>query len=116
MYNSILLIFNSVLVFCMIAHSNVQSKTLNRIAKSSFAIYLIHCHIFIVNHIHVPCVGYISERFDTPIFLLLALLTYSVIVFCTCIVIDQLLSPLWGVVDKFGVKLDKILVDHTENR
>lgn len=104
-YNGVFLLFNSILIICMIANINIQSRKINKIAKSAFAIYLIHCHILLIFNLHIPILQTLSDKYDTPFTLLILILGYSFIIFIICILIDQFLMPLWNYIDRLLKKI-----------
>lgn len=104
-YNGLLLMVNSILFICFVANRVEQHPIINRIAKSSFAIYLIHCHGLFVYHLHVPIVQLLSDKYDIPFLLFMSIFGYAILVFCACILIDQLLMPLWNAIGRLLKKV-----------
>lgn len=90
-YNTIGLIFFSILFFYCFKSLNVQNKWINLMAKSTFAIYLIHGNSIVTYHrwIYDPYtqigvgIGNIHLRF-------LYLIVSAVVICVACILVDQL--------------------------
>lgn len=104
-YNGLLLMVNSILFICFVANRIEQHPIINKIAKSSFAIYLIHCHGLFVYHLHVPIVQLLSDKYDIPFLLFMSIFGYAILVFCACILIDQLIMPLWNAIGRLLKKV-----------
>lgn len=94
-YHSPFILISSALFICMIANMQIQSAGVNRIAKSTFAIYLLHCSGLAMDLINKPIIRQMIENTNQGILLLLYLFLYAIIVFIVCIVIDQVLMPMW---------------------
>lgn len=107
-YCSPLLIINASLVFILFSQLNLKSKTINNLAKSTLAIYLIHCQPTIHKFIILPVVEMFSRKAFSHSFYELSegIELYKILVFfyaagCTIFVmagsifIDKSLFPIW---------------------
>lgn len=109
-YCSPLLYANAILVFMMIGKMKFQSKSVNWMAASAFAVYLIHYHPIVFNNVLKPGADYILIFFDnTPSGVITLFFLYAIVIFCVCILIDKLLQPLWTFVGNKCAIIDKII-------
>ncbi len=92
-YNSIGVVTCSLLLFLGFSHLKIQSNIINRIAASTFAVYLMHMHPAIAPYYHDVC-EYLFYNFSTAEYLLL-ISGFIAGVFVTAIVVDQLRKWLW---------------------
>ena len=95
-YHSPFILISSVLFLCMIANTNIKSVFVNRLAKSTFAIYLLHCSGLANEQFNKPMLQFIIDVTSSKYEVYFSIFTYSVIVFWICLLIDQLLSPMWN--------------------
>ncbi len=93
-YCSFGLLFNALLFFMWIGGMRFRSRQVNRIARSSLLIYLLHGAPFVANHLIAPFVlQYICPIADRWL-LLGAILLFTLVVVTLCIIIDRLLGPI----------------------
>lgn len=90
-YNRILMVVFASLFFCVFCRLSIQSKLINNIAKSSFAIYLIHGNNIVTYHrwLYDPFTQY-GLQLDGTFLKLIYLFTIAFVVCIVCIVIDQI--------------------------
>nr|WP_301379823.1 acyltransferase [uncultured Alistipes sp.] len=104
-YCSFGLLVNALLFFVWIGGLRFHSPRINRIARSSLAIYLIHGAPFVALHVIEPFV----QRFICPIphrsLLLGAVLLMTLDIVAACVAIDHLLNPVWRRIDCLGMRL-----------
>ena len=109
-YCSPILYLNAIIVFMMFGKLNVQSQTINWIASSVFAIYLIHYNPVIWQSFIKLGADYIlSVCYNSPLGVIPLYLVYAVIICMLCIIIDKLLHPLWNYSNKKFVLIDQKL-------
>lgn len=95
-YCSPLLYVNAILVFMMIGKMKFQSKSVNWMAASAFAVYLIHYHLIVFNNVIKPGANQILAFCNnTPSGVIPLFFLYAIVIFCVCILIDKILQPLW---------------------
>lgn len=94
-YNGAGVILCSVLLFLGFKHMSLQSKIINRIAASTFAVYLFHMHPAMRIYYKDVC-SYLFYNFNTFTYILLISL-FIVGVFLFAVVIDQIRIRLWNV-------------------
>lgn len=95
-YHSPFILVSSALFICMISNLQMLSNSINKIAKSTFAIYLLHCSGLVMNYVNKPVLQQIVDQFNSGSMIIICLFAYSVILFMACIAIDQLLLPMWN--------------------
>jgi len=101
-YCSPILILNAALLFMAFSRKFFYLKYVNLIASSMFAVYLLHCHPFIVG-LYQPNISQILSISLSKIYALSALCTVLIIVLS--VLIDKMLTPIWRCGDKLCVKL-----------
>lgn len=91
-YNSIGLTVFSILFFCGFREIKLQSSFINKIAKSSFAIYLIHGHNIVTYHrwVYNPFTEFGLTIEDSGWSRLLYLCAVAFVIVTFCILIDQI--------------------------
>lgn len=104
-YSSIGLMLNSILVFIIVGKMSFRSRTINYMAKSSLAIYLLHENRpYLVGLLGNGASLLINNTHSVVLLIggciLLALLTIFV-----CIAIDKMLSPIWNAINRMGTLL-----------
>lgn len=104
-YCSPLLILNATLIFLLFSKLKIQSKYINCMAGSMFAVYLIHSHPVIYKWIFIP----VSVRilYTSPIWYLFACIALSMLILSLCYVVDACMSPIW----KHGNVISNIIED-----
>lgn len=103
-YNSPFLWMNAVLTFMLITSISFQSNTINKMAKSCLSIYLLHCS-FVSWMLVRPVMDYIMGFSDSIFFTFASTCIVALLIVFVCIAVHFLLSPLWRLFDKMGVKL-----------
>lgn len=105
-YNSPLLILNSIIVFILMAKLNIQSKSINYVAASSFAIYLIHTHPYIRFVVLPPICKNVVNSYMNNYMALMVIFLLSVVIMVAAVIIDKGLTPLWKMMSKTGNLLE----------
>ena len=91
-YNSPFIVVSSLLVLLMFSKLHVQSKVINYLSSSAFAVYLIHAHPLLWDE-YLNLFPPIYAKYPNLLGVLLMMLV-AVIIFFLCIAIDKILSPL----------------------
>ena len=104
-YSSPFLLVNSILLFILFGRIRIQSRSINWMAKSSFAIYLIHANRpYVIGAIGCAAL-WILKQTDNEILIIIGCVGLTLIVLVASIVIDKLLTPIWKQMDILGNKL-----------
>lgn len=109
-YCSPLLILNATIIFLLFSKLRIQSKYINCMAGSMFAVYLIHSHPVIYKWIFIP----VSVRvlYTSPIQYLLTCIAISMLIIMLCYVVDVCLSPIWKFGEIVSIKIEKNMLKH----
>lgn len=102
-YTSIGLLLNSLVFFMLIGGMKFHSKLVNRMGKSSLAMYMLHGTPLVIYRLLPPVVMFLYYWVDANVFLfmmLLLLLTSVIVVLCW--LVYEALSPLWRYIDRVG--------------
>ena len=91
-YNSPFIVVSSLLVLLMFSKLQLQSKVINYLSSSAFAVYLIHAHPLLWDE-YLNLFPPIYAKYPNLLGVLLMMLV-AVIIFFLCIAIDKILSPL----------------------
>ncbi len=91
-YNSPFIVVSSLVVLLMFSKLKFQSKVINYLSSSAFAVYLIHAHPLLWDE-YLNLFPPIYAKYPNLLGVLLMMLV-AVIIFFLCIVIDKILSPL----------------------
>nr|WP_311470727.1 acyltransferase family protein [uncultured Porphyromonas sp.] len=102
-YSSPLNIIGAVCLFITFSRLKIQSHSINWVASSVLAVYLIHCNEHLIHHF-IAFVRQLS-LYPTETFLVY-LLGFLIVVFIGSILIDQVRKILWGAI--FFPLLDKL--------
>ena len=112
-YCSPILILNAVLLFILFSRLHFKSKSVNWLAGSVFAVYIIHHQNFVLYKLIGPLVLTLYGEHYSPLILILYLGLYSLLIMFVCIMIDKLFTPLYNVfiqyVAELGEKANKSL-------
>ena len=102
-YNSPLLLLNASLLFILFGKMEFHSRSVNRLAKHSFAIYLIHGMAILAVSVERPFVNAVFHHTGNNVFLTVPLLfVLACLIMFGCIAVDSLLNPVWKWVDRQG--------------
>ncbi len=85
-YNSIFNVIGSIALFLVFAKFKFSSRLINKIAKHTLAIYIIHVNTFIVKYIFRNCLK--TDIFWKSNFLTLHLVASVFIIFIICLLVD----------------------------
>ena len=91
-YNSPFIVLSSLLVLLMFSKLQFQSKVINYLSSSAFAVYLIHAHPLLWDE-YLNLFPPIYAKYPNLLGVLLMMLV-AIIIFFLCIAIDKILSPL----------------------
>ena len=91
-YNSPFIVVSSLLVLLMFSKLQLQSKVINYLSSSAFAVYLIHAHPLLWDE-YLNLFPPIYAKYPNLLGVLLMMLV-AVIIFFLCIAIDKILRPL----------------------
>ena len=91
-YNSPFIVVSSLVVLLMFSKLHVQSKVINYLSSSAFAVYLIHAHPLLWDE-YLNLFPPIYAKYPNLLGVLLMMLV-AIIIFFLCIAIDKILSPL----------------------
>ena len=91
-YNSPFIVVSSLVVLLMFSKLQFQSKVINYLSSSAFAVYLIHAHPLLWDE-YLNLFPPIYAKYPNLLGVLLMMLV-AVIIFFLCIAIDKILSPL----------------------
>lgn len=109
-YNSPLLLLNASLLFVIFGKMEFHSRSVNRLAKHSFAIYLIHGMAVLAVFVERPFVNAIFHQTGNNVFLTVPLLfVLACLIMFGCIAVDSLLNPVWKWMDRQGVNAQERL-------
>ena len=101
-YCSPILIFNASLLFIVFSIVSFYSKWVNTVASSMLAVYLLHCHPYMIQ-MYQP---YVCEYMHTtPIRIFAAAFATAIIIMLISITIDKILFPIWRLYDKVIIKI-----------
>lgn len=114
-YASIGLLINAILFFIIIGKWKFKSRFINHIAKSSLAIYLLHASYLLRDKFIEPYVMTYTYNFqNSQLILFGGLIAMAIIIILVCVLIDNLLSPVWSMINRLGKKC-QLKVDYFIN-
>lgn len=102
-YCSPILLINSIMFFILVGQIKVQSNIINRIAKSSLPIYLLHGSPIIIYDIISPLAINIYNHINNPTLFIVAIILFTLLIMLSCIIIDNLLNPIWKIINIMGI-------------
>ena len=109
-YNSPLLMLNALLFFIPFMRIEFRSKTINWLAGSCFAIYLIHSSDLFIQH-PIKYFAMELQTMTSSVYGTMGLvIVLAIIIFFSAIAIDKLLTPLWKLEVHISEKLNKTKV------
>lgn len=103
-YDNPLVIISSIALLLSFNKLSIQSNCINIIAKSSFAVYIIHFNPFIFPFFR-DVVRYL-ELYYSNVSLILVLFLFMVVVFLICVVVDQIRICTWNFLSCLFKKTD----------
>lgn len=103
-YDNPLVIISSISLLLSFTKLSFQNKYINIIAKSSFAVYIIHFNPFIFPFFR-DVVRYL-ELYYSNVSLILVLFLFMVVVFLICVVVDQIRICTWNFLSCLFKKTD----------
>lgn len=102
-YSSPLLLVNSIILFIFFGKLKIQSQSINWMAKSSLAIYLIHANRpYIIGIIGIMSTWLISLT-DNTIIITAGCILLAIVAIIAAIGLDKLLTPIWTQIEKLGI-------------
>ena len=93
-YCSPILILNASLLFLIFSRIHFSSRTINWLAGSVFAVYILHHQPLILYKLIQPCVLYVYRECTSPLFLLTILSFMALAILLLGIIVDKLFSPI----------------------
>ena len=112
-YSSIGLLFNAILFFIIVGHlkfSNKVGNIINKMAKASLLIYILHCSNFVFSSIIKPLSLLIFEKSSSIVVILLYQIVLSVLIVISCCFIYRLLYPVWSSINNKSTKHADLLI------
>jgi len=98
-YNNPIVVLESAALLLLFAGLKFQSKVVNFVSASAFAVFLLHLNpYFYFNHFKPHIIGFAGDYPPTQAFLLIA--AYLLAVFALAVLIDQLRILLWRPIEK----------------
>lgn len=105
-YNCPIVILSSVCLFLYFAKMTIKSNLINIIAKSSFAVYLFHCHPILFENVYCSSIKRIFEQNSYSLYLLYSLCVIAIFFF-TAVLLDRIRIILWDRLDVILFRNDK---------
>lgn len=110
-YCSPVLIINAMLVLCCTLNLDFKSKTINWLASSSLAIYLIHT--LILYSLIAPVAQMIYEYNSSVFFVMPLIFAWGAVVSVGCMFADKLLWPVWKLFGLLVPPLERLVQNVT---
>lgn len=104
-YCSPMLILNAIWMFLIIGKFHFHSNFVNKIGKTSLAMYMIH-GTFLFSIIN-PIVIYFYELNNTVPMVLLNVFVVTLLTLTACVLIYYMLNPIWNLIGKIGEMMQK---------
>lgn len=101
-YNSPIMQVNALLFFLIIAKQSFKSSSVNWLASSALAIYLIHESSLVENYFLSPVSLQIRALVGNDYLTFFAIVALAGAVCLACILIDKLLGPIWKIAARAG--------------
>ena len=101
-YNSPILIINAVLLFVIIGHLSFASPVLNGLTVGIFAVYLIHGNHPLVTGFQRNIVSALFPYTSNYLSFIGMLILMTLVVMLLCLLINQLLAPVWRLSSRLG--------------
>ena len=105
-YSSPLILIGAILFFMIIGKLHIQSRFINYVAASSFAIYLIHSSRPYMPTLHGYVCCYLQSLTDCNAALFGMYFIYTLAVIVVCVLIDKCISPIWKLINNYGAYLN----------
>ena len=103
-YNSPMLLLECCLIFLLFGKIKIQSKPINKIATSVYAMYLLHGIYW--NYI-TDTIKYFIDIIGNPHIVAIGSFLFVILIMTICYIIDKLMSPIWNYAIEKSWKLDK---------
>ena len=94
-YSSPILILNAVWLFIIFSRIHFQSRLINRIAQSVFAVYILTEHLIIKPVLLQPSLTYIYDYCNNHFLTILFVTIFSVVVIAICVLVDHAFQPVF---------------------
>lgn len=104
-YSSPVLIFNAVWLFVILSKVRFQSRAVNYVARSVFAVYILTESDLIKPLLLKPVLVYIYEMSTNYYLLILGVVLFSLVVTVVCIIIDKIFQPLFSSIQQSVEKI-----------
>lgn len=81
-------------------------------AKSSLAIYMLHCSMLLRRITYMPIAMRITTEYsDNQAMLFISLFLLSILIIAVCVLVDNLLSPVWSFINRLGIYCQNLVND-----
>lgn len=104
-YCSPVLLVNTLLFFMLIGRMRFHSQKINHLAKSSLAIYMLHGTPLMIFGLIKNVAIMLYTKVDNGILLFLSLMLLAAVVVVVCIIVDNILNPVWSQINRLGILL-----------
>lgn len=102
-YQSIGLLFSSIVFFMIIGGLNFHSGLVNRIGKSSLAIYMLHGSNICINVLlPIVVIWFCSFVGQNPVLIMVGMLVLASFIVLLCWLVYEMLMPIWDIIGKIG--------------
>lgn len=101
-YCSPILLLNAIIFFIIIGRLKFYSQWINKIAKSSLSIYLLHGSPIIIYNLISPYAISLNNHLHNGILFIIALVLLTIVILSACIIIDNILTPVWKIINRLG--------------
>lgn len=101
-YSSPVLLVNSVLLFMIVGHLSFQSNLVNHLSAGVFAVYLIHGSVPLASDFQRQIVSNVFSISGNNFMFVGILVVMALVAILLCLIINQLLSPVWILSRRLG--------------
>lgn len=98
-YDSIGLLFNSLIIFMIFGKMQIRSTAINSIATSTFAMYLFHHNPIVLYKIIKPLTLSIDSAFGGAFVEFIALILLSIVIIMVTVIVDRLIRPIYSLLE-----------------
>jgi peptidoglycan/LPS O-acetylase OafA/YrhL len=108
MYCSPLLLLNALLMFLIFTNIKFENIFVNKVAKSTYSMYIIHNSPVVLSVLISPIITKIWAMGGGKIFLLVNLIVLTLIIMCMCYLIDSIIRPF---MNKYASKASVYIIE-----
>lgn len=109
-YYSPVLILNAILFVIIFGKKTFYNETINKLSRSSLAIYIIHGSYMVLFMFARPVSLWIQNNVDNEFIVLLLVLGLGLVITVGCIIVDQVLTPITTLLTKWLTKILEIFL------